>query len=266
MIHHTAIIDPKAQISPDAVIGPFCVIGPEVTLADGCVVGERATINWTKAEAGVKIGANTIIGGDPQVYNWKSVPSWVEIGPGAFINELTAVHRSMYENGMTLIGPACYVMTQTHIGHDCRLGREVTVTTLAGLSGHVVVDDYAVIGGAVGIHQFTRIGTMAMIGGMGRVAQDVPPYFLVEGSPARARGLNVYALKKRGVNPAERRALKKAFHVLARSGLTVPEALRMIEETVEPFATVKNLVEFARGAKRGLTLGGGRKAETADDD
>lgn len=264
MIHHTAIIDPNADISPDAVIGPFCVIGPNVTVADGCVVGERATVNWARIAEGVRIGANTIIGGDPQVYNWKNVPSWVEIGPGAFINELTAAHRSMYENGVTVIGPACYVMTQAHIGHDCRLGREVTVTTLAGLSGHVVVDDYAVIGGAVGIHQFTRIGTMAMIGGMGRIVQDVPPYFLVEGSPAKARGLNVHALKKRGVSPAERRALKKAFHILARSRLTVPEALSVIEQTVEPCAAVKNLVEFARGAKRGLTLGGGLKTETAD--
>jgi UDP-N-acetylglucosamine acyltransferase len=266
VIHQTAIIDPKARISPNAVIGPFCVIGPNVTVADGCVVGERVNINWVRAAEGVKIGANTIIGGDPQVYNWKNVPSWVEIGPGAIINELAAVHRSMYEGGVTVIGPACYVMTQTHIGHDCCLGREVTVTTLAGLSGHVEVDDFAVIGGAVGIHQFTRIGTMAMIGGMSRVAQDVPPYFLVEGSPAQARGLNVYALKKQGVNQAERRALKKAFHILARSGLLVQDALRMIEETVEPLAPVKNLVEFARSSKRGLTLGGEREKSAADED
>lgn len=266
MIHPTAIIDPKAQISATAVIGPFCVIGANVEVSDGCVIGDRVSMNWARLAAGVKVGANTIIGGDPQVYNWKSVPSWVEIGAGAFVNELTAVHRSMYEGGVTVIGPSCYVMTQTHIGHDCRLGREVTVTTLAGLSGHVEVGDYAVIGGAVGIHQFTRIGTMAMLGGMSRIAQDVPPYFLVEGSPVKARGLNVYALKKRGVTPEERRALKRAFHVLARSGLPVPEALLKIEETVEPVAPVKNLVEFARSAKRGLTLGHAQSKATADDD
>lgn len=266
MIHSTAIIDRKAEISATAEIGPFCVIGPNVTVAGNCRIGERVSMDWARLSDGVKIGGNTIIGGDPQVYNWKNVPSWVEIGSGAFVNELTAVHRSMYDGGVTVIGPGSYVMTQTHIGHDCRLGREVTVTTLAGLSGHVVVDDYAVIGGAVGIHQFTRIGSMAMIGGMSRISQDVPPYFLVEGSPARARGLNLYALKKRGVNPAERRALKKAFHILARSGLPVTEALRMIEETVEPLAPVKNLVEFSISSKRGLTLGGGWEKEAADDD
>jgi len=266
VIHPTAIIDPKAQISPDVVIGPFCVIGPNVTIAGGCVIGARVSMDWTRADEGVKIGANTIIGGDPQIYNWKSVPSWVEIGPGAFINELAVVHRSMREGGATLIGPDCYVMTQTHIAHDCQLGREVTLASLAGFAGHVEVGDFAVIGGATAIHQFARIGTMAMVGGMSRISQDVPPYFTVAGSPAQAHGLNVYALKKRGVKPAGRLALKKAFHILARSGLPLTEALRLIEETVEPLVPVKNLVEFARSSKRGLTLGGGRGTHTAGDD
>jgi UDP-N-acetylglucosamine acyltransferase len=266
VIHPTAIIDPKAQISPDVVIGPFCVIGPNVTLAGGCVIGQRVSMDWTRASEGVKIGANTIIGGDPQVYGWKSVPSWVEIGPGAFINELSVVHRSAYEGGATAVGPACYIMTQTHIAHDCILGREVTLTSFAGFAGHVEVGDYAVIGGATAIHQFARIGTMAMVGGMSRISQDVPPYFTVAGSPAQAHGLNLYALKKRGVKPAERLALKKAFHILARSGLLLAEALRVIEETVEPLATVKNLVQFARSSKRGLTLGGGRESEMAGED
>jgi UDP-N-acetylglucosamine acyltransferase len=157
-------------------------------------------------------------------------------------------------------------MTQTHIAHDCLLGREVTLTSFAGFAGHVEVGDYAVIGGATAIHQFARIGTMAMVGGMSRISQDVPPYFTVAGSPAQAYGLNVYALRKRGVNPAERRALKKAFNLLARSGLPVPEALRVIEETVEMCAPVKNLVEFARSSKRGMTLGCGREKESADGD
>ena len=266
MIHPTAIVDPRAQISPDVVIGPFSIIGPNVTLAKGCVIGERVSINWTRASEGVKVGANTIIGGDPQVYAWKSVPSWVEIGAGAFVNELTVVHRSMYEEGATVIGPECYVMTQTHIAHDCKMGREVTLTSFAGFAGHVEVGDFAVIGGATAIHQFARIGTMAMVGGMSRISQDVPPYFTVAGSPAQAYGLNVYALRKRGVKPAERLALKKAFHILARSGLPISEAARVIEETVEPSAPVKNLVEFARSSKRGLTLGGGREKEAAQSD
>jgi UDP-N-acetylglucosamine acyltransferase len=223
-------------------------------------------MDWTRAGEGVKIGANTIIGGDPQVYRWKNVPSWVEIGAGSFINELTVVHRSAYDGGATVIGPDCYVMTQTHIAHDCILGREVTLTSFAGFAGHVEVGDYAVIGGATAIHQFARIGTMAMVGGMSRISQDVPPYFTVAGSPAQAHGLNVYALRKRGVKPAERLALKKAFHILARSGLPLTEALRVIEETVEPLAPVKGLVEFARSSKRGLTLGGGWGTQTAESD
>ncbi|MBI5815240.1 MAG: acyl-ACP--UDP-N-acetylglucosamine O-acyltransferase [Nitrospinae bacterium] len=253
-IHPTAIVDTKATIGEGCVIGPFTVIGPEVTLGAGCVIGPRVSLDWLRAGANVTIGANTLVGGDPQVYNWKNVPSWVEIGDGALINELTAIHRSMYEGKSTVIGAGCFVMTQVHIGHDCQLGKEITVTTLAGLSGHVSVDDYAVIGGGAGIHQFVRVGAMAMVGGMSRIVQDVPPYFTVAGNPAASFGLNAYALKKRGMSLKDRVSLKNAYHILARSNLPLTDAIAKIESQGVAEGPLKNVVEFAKSSERGLTL------------
>ncbi|MGK7346557.1 MAG: acyl-ACP--UDP-N-acetylglucosamine O-acyltransferase [Candidatus Nitrospinota bacterium M3_3B_026] len=253
-MHETAAVDPAAVIGDGVEIGPFCVIGPNVKIGAGARIGAGAQVDWARLGAGARIGANSIVGGDPQIYGWKSVESWVEVGEGSLINELTAVHRSMYEGGATRIGPGCYIMSQSHIGHDCQLGKEVTVTTLAGLSGHVVVGDYAVIGGAVGVHQFVRIGAMAMVGGMTRLVQDVPPYFMVSGVPAEARGLNTYALKKRGVRPKERAALKKAFNILARRGLPLPDAVRALESEVPAEGPVASLIDFVKSSERGLTL------------
>ena len=253
-IHETAIVDPAAEIGSDVTIGPCAVIGPNARIGDGSVIASGARVDWAKLGAGCRIGSNAVVGGDPQIYDWTPVDSWVEVGDGTLINELCAVHRSMRENGATVIGPGCYIMTQSHIGHDCRLGAEVTVTTLAGLSGHVEVDDYAVIGGAVGIHQFVRIGAMAMVGGMTRLVQDVAPYSMVAGSPAVSHGLNVYALRKRGVPAKERASLKKAYKILARSGLTLTEAVNRIENELPSEGAVAVLLEFVKTSKRGLTL------------
>jgi UDP-N-acetylglucosamine acyltransferase len=253
-IHATAIVDPNAVIGDDVTVGPFSIIGPNVTVGDGCVIGSRVSLDWTRMGAGCYVGDNSVVGGDPQIYNWNKVPSWVEMGEGVFVNELVAIHRSMYENGVTVIGPKCYVMTQVHIGHDCALGEQVTLTTLAGLSGHVVVGDFAVVGGAAGAHQFVRIGTMAMVGGMSRIVQDIPPYFLVVGSPAVAEGLNTVGLKRRGVSPKERAALKSAYKILTGRRLPLKEAIEAIEAEVPMEPAVLGLVAFARETKRGLTL------------
>ncbi len=253
-IHETAILDSSAKIGADVNIGPFSIIGPDVHVGDGCNIGPRTSINWTQLGAGCHVGANTIVGGDPQIYNWEPVESWVKVGAGSVINELTVIHRSMYKGGATSIGEKCYIMAQCHVGHDCILGKDVTVTTLAGLSGHIEIGDYATIGGAAGIHQFVRIGAMAMIGGMSRLTQDIPPYFTVAGAPPKSYGLNTYALKKHGVPPEEVVALKKVYRILARSSLTAEDAISRIEQEFAGSLMVKNLVEFIKNAKRGLVL------------
>jgi len=254
VIHETAIIDPAAKIGADVNIGPFSVVGSNVEIGAGCDIGPRVSIHWTQLGDGCHVGANSVVGGDPQIYNWESVESWVKIGAGSVVNELTVIHRSMYEGGVTLLGDSCYIMAQCHVGHDCVLGNGVTVTTLAGLSGHIEIGDHATIGGAVGIHQFVRIGAMAMIGGMSRLTQDIPPYFTVAGAPPKSYGLNTYALKKHDVPPSEIAVLKKVYRILARSSLTVENATSRIEREFVDSVMAKNLVEFIKNARRGLVL------------
>ena len=253
-IHPTALVDSAARIGEGAVIGPWCVIGPRAAIGQGCVIGPYAQVDWAEIGDGAQVGAKSIIGGDPQIYRWKSVDSWVKVGEGALVNEMTIVHRSMYEGGATEIGPRCYVMSQVHIGHDCALDEEVTVTTLAGLSGHVRVGPRAVIGGAAGVHQFVRIGEMAMVGGMSRIVQDVAPFFTVVGAPARAEGLNTYALKKYSIPPAERLELKRAYKTLARSGLSLAGAIEAIGRDQPQTGPVARLRAFLLESERGVTL------------
>ena len=253
-IHPTAIIDPSATIGERVDIGPFSVIGANTKIGDGTIIGAGVGIDWTTIGPGCRVGANTVIGGDPQYDNWENTPSWVDIGANTRINELVIIHRSIYEGKSTSIGEECHIMSQTHIGHDCRFGRGVILTSLAGLSGHVEVGDWAVIGGAAVVHQFCRIGTMAMVGGMTRVVQDVAPFFTVVGNPASAHGLNSFAFKKRGIPKEERSGLKKAYKILVRSKLPLADALTKIESELPQIGAVAQLVEFIKLFKRGVTL------------
>ena len=253
-IHPTAVIDPSAKIGKGVQIGPFCLIGPGAEISDDCTIGAYTQIDWTRLGPQCKIGAKTILGGDPQMHGWTPVESWVTIGAGTFINEMVVIHRSKEENKATSIGPGCYIMTQTHVGHDCTLGADVTLTSLAGLAGHVEVGDRAVIGGALGIHQFVRIGTMAMVGGMSRVSQDVAPYFTVAGIPARAHGLNAYAMKKYKTKPSRRKELKHAYKLLVRSGLSLSGAMEKIREELSCDGEIGQLIQFIDTSERGIIL------------
>lgn len=253
-VHKTALVDPACELGKNVEIGPFAIVGPKAVIEDGCKIGPYAQVDWARIGAGCYVGSKSVVGGDPQIYDWPHVESWVTVGAGTFINEMTAIHRSMYEGKATSIGDGCYIMSQSHIGHDCNLGAGVTVTTLAGLSGHVEVGDHAVIGGAAGIHQFVRIGSFAMVGGMSRIVQDVAPFFTVAGSPARAEGLNTYALRKHNIKPTERRNLKSAYKSLVRSGLSLSGAISEISDNLPLEGVVKTLVDFLRSTDRGITL------------
>ena len=253
-IHPTAIIDPSATIGEGVSVGPFSVIGAKATIGDGVVIGASVGIDWTILGAGCRVGSNTVLGGDPQYDAWEKAPSWVKIGANTRINELTVIHRSIYEGKSTTVGEGCHIMSQSHIGHDCKLGRGVIFSSLAGLSGHVEIGDFVVLGGAAVVHQFARIGTMAMVGGMTRVVQDVAPFFTVAGNPASAHGLNSYALKKWNIPKKERSDLKKAYKVLARSKLLLPEAMAKIESELPQTGAVTQLMEFLKQSKRGVTL------------
>jgi len=254
-IHSTAVVSPSAEIDPTAEIGPFAVIGENVRIGEDSRVGPHTVISHCRIGKGTAIGSHTAIGGNPQILDWKEVPSLVTVGDGCFINEMVSIHRSMHENGATFIGDRVMIMSNTHMGHDCRLENDVILTTYTGLSGHVTVEECAMTGGHAGVHQFVRIGAHAMVGGYTRLVQDVAPFMLCEGSPAFIRSPNLVGLKRRGFSLQARSNIKQAFKILFNSGLAMSTAREKLLEIEEENGEITRLVEFIGKSKRGLTGG-----------
>ena len=197
---------------------------------------------------GASIGGEPqIIGFDPKIY------SSVAIGDHTTIREYVTVHRSGEENGLTEIGNNCLLMAYTHVAHDCQIGSHVVLVNYTGLPGHIVVEDRAFISGLVGIHQFARIGRFAMVGGMAAVRQDVLPFSLVEGHPARLVGPNAVGLRRGGFAQKARSALKSAFVLLMDSEFNTTQAIAKIEERIEMIEEVCYLVNSIRKSSRGIT-------------
>jgi UDP-N-acetylglucosamine acyltransferase len=254
LVHPTAVIDPQATLASDVRVGAFSVIGPEVTLESEVEIGHHVILEGTvHVGARARIGHGAIIGGLPQDLKFRpGTPTSVRIGNGAVIREYVTIHRATQPDAATTIGSDCLIMASCHIAHDCCLGQGVIMINYAGLTGHCEVGDRATIGGLTGIAPFTRIGTHAYIGGVSKIVSDVPPYLLVDGRPAVARGVNVIGLRRAGMSAADRRVLQDAFRLLYRSGLPIPRALERIREELPATAPVKTLLEFIATAKRGV--------------
>ena len=201
----------------------------------------------------VRVGHGAVVGGEPQDLKFKAgTPSGVRIGAGTVIREYVTIHRATHADAFTEIGEDCLLMATCHVAHDCRLGDGVIVINYAGITGHCEVGDRATIGGYAGIVPFTRVGTFAYVGGCAKVNQDAPPFMIAEGNLATVRGVNVIGLRRAGVGPAERRALRDAHRLFYRSGLVPAAALERMRREVEPTPHVKELVAFIESAKRGV--------------
>jgi UDP-N-acetylglucosamine acyltransferase len=253
-IHPTAVVDPGAEVGAGVRIGPFAVVGAGVRLGDGTTVGPHAVLEGPlEIGARCQIGAGAAIGLPPQDLKWRpGVPSGVRIGAETVVREYATIHRATTPEGWTVIGRGCYLMAQSHVAHDCQLGDGVILTGFSGLTGFVQVGDRAVISGLTGVHQFVRIGTLAFLAGCSRIAQDVPPYLLVEGNPAEVRGVNVVGLRRAGVPPAVRLNLQRAYKLLYRSGHGPGKAVERIRAEIEPSAEIEHLCEFIASSKRGI--------------
>ena len=248
----TAIVHPDAAVDPSVEIGAYSVIHDDVEIGENCVIASYVELKHAKIGSGTRIGSHTIIGGDPQMQGWEVVPSIVRIGADNDIREMVTIHRSKDSGGETLVGDRNMIMAYSHVGHDCKVGND-TIITHAGLGGHVTLDDFAVLGAYAGVHQFVHIGESVMIGGMSRIVQDVAPYMMVEGNPASVRGTNAIGLKRRGVSPKTRSAIKEAYKILFRSGLNRKSAMEKIAEIEGDYPELKMLLDFVSSTKRGLT-------------
>ena len=253
-IHATAVIHPKAQIAAGCRIGPYCVIGEHVTLGENCHLHSHVVIDGhTTLGRENRIYPFTSIGLQTQDLKWKGGVTRTVIGDRNTFRENVTIHSATDDGNATVIGSDNNLLAYGHVAHDCQVGNHIVMSNLGTLAGHVTVDDYAIVGGLVGIHQFCRVGRMSIIGGCSKVVQDVPPFMLVDGNPGQTRTINKVGLERNGVSEEAQNALKQAFKILFRERLTISNALVKIEAEVPPLPEVQHLLQFARTSERGLS-------------
>ncbi|HEY9819746.1 MAG TPA: acyl-ACP--UDP-N-acetylglucosamine O-acyltransferase [Candidatus Sericytochromatia bacterium] len=230
LIHPTAVIHPGAELHPTVKIGAYAVIGANVKVGPETIIGAHVVLEGlTEIGARNQIFTGAVIGSEPQDLKYDGAPTWVRIGDDNRIREYVTINRATGAGEATVIGNGNLLMAYVHVAHNCAIADSVVISNNLAMAGHVHIESKAVIGGAVGIHQFVHIGRLAMVGGMSRIDRDVPPYMLVEGNPSRVRSLNLVGLKRAGMTATELGVLKKVFKTLYRSGSTLNEALEHLE-------------------------------------
>ena len=255
VIHPTATVHPQAQLEEGVFIGPYCHIGPGAVLRrkvrlEGHVVIEGRTEIGPES----RISFHTVIGTEPQDIGYKGEDTRVVIGAGNILREFVTIHRGTAQGpGETRVGDRNYLMAFAHLGHDCRIGNETVLTHGITLGGHVVVEDYANIGGMTGVHQFCRIGRYAFVGGASVLTQDVAPFSRVAGSrPPRFFGLNLVGLRRRGFSKERLAALKDIFQILFYSDLNTGQAVEKIRFEFPSNEDGRELLAFIGSSKRGF--------------
>ncbi len=252
-IHETAIIHPSAIIGKDVSVGPYAVIDEDTIIGDGCVIGAHAVIHrYTKVGKNCRFFPGCSIGGVPQDLKFAGEKTYTVIGDGGTFRECCTVGRACGEGNETRIGNNILMMAYTHVAHNCIVGNDVIMSNVATLAGHVIVEDRAVIGGLTAVHQFCKIGRNAMVGGMARDSQEIPPIMIVAGGPAIVSGLNNVGLSRAGMPLEHRSELKKAFRILYRSGLPLQEAIETMEQELNSCEPVEHLLRFLRNVERGI--------------
>ena len=258
-IHPTAVVDQSAELGQGVKIGPFSVIGPNVRIGDATRIDAQVVVEEnTSLGRNCRAMSGSVLGGAPQDYKYKGEQTFLRIGDGNVIRECVTIHRASGEGEATVIGDENMLMAYCHIGHNCAIGSHITMANYVGISGHALIEDRVVFGGIVGVHQKVRIGKFAMVGGFSKVVQDVPPFAMADGRPARVCDLNVIGLRRSGVQPDVRSAIRKAYKLLYRSNLNMSQALEAIEKEVEPSDEIHYLLDFIRNVREGY---GGRQLE-----
>jgi UDP-N-acetylglucosamine acyltransferase len=264
MIHSTAIIDPKAQLDGSIRVGPYAVIDAGVSLGSGCVVGPHVHLTGLlTAGAGNQFHTGCVIGGAPQDLKYKDAPTRLRIGDSNVFREHVTVHSSNKPEEDTVIGSNNFLMAHSHVGHNAVLGSHIIVANGALLAGHVQVQDRAFISGNCLVHQFVRVGTLALMQGGSAISKDLPPYTIARGGNGIC-GLNVLGLRRAGFDPEQRLALKRLYHLLFRSRYSLRTALAQAQREYHSEAA-RALIDFVAGAKRGVCSDKGLAGPTDED-
>ena len=255
MIHPKAIIDPEAEIGEGVDIGPYSVIEKGVSIGDGTKIGPHVVVReGTQIGKGCQIFQFASIGEAPQFLGYKGEKTFLQIGDQNIIREFVTLHRGTVKGGgKTVIGNGSFFMAYSHVAHDCQIGSQVILANGATLAGHILIEDYATVGGLSAIHQFCRVGTHAFIGGVSGVLLDIPPYTLAQGDRTKLYGLNLVGLKRHRFSEQTLKALKKAYRIIFRSSLTLEKAIKRVgEDEISRTPEVQHLLDFIQHSKRGI--------------
>lgn len=257
-IHPTAIVDPAAQIDQSAQIGPYCVIGPNVSVGQGTVFGPHCVVDGVTS-----IGQNNTfyrfcsIGGMPQDKKYAGEPTRLEIGDANMFREYVTLNTgTVQDGGVTRIGHNNWVMAYVHVAHDCQVGSHTILANGVQMGGHVHVGDWAIVGGLAAVHQFGKVGAHAMVGGSSALHMDVPPFVMGSGNPCVPVGINAEGLKRRGFTPEAIAALRDAYKIIYRRGLSLEDAKSQLKERQarDPLAaeSLQILLDFLSNSTRGI--------------
>ena len=252
-IHSSAIVDSHAEIGGGCEIGPYCVVGANVKLREGCRLHSHVVMDGlTTIGARCEFFPFASIGLKTQDLKYSGGKCYLEIGSDNVFREHVTVHTATGDGLYTRIGSHNNFLAYSHVAHDCIVGNHVIFSNNGTLAGHVVVEDFAIVGGLAAIHQFCRIGTMSIIGGCAKVVQDVPPYMMADGNPAETRGINKVGMERNGVPEEAQRSLREAFKILCRAGLTVSNALDKVQSELPPSHELEHFIDFCRKSERGI--------------
>ncbi len=252
-IHPTAVIDPGARIGEGCGVGPYCVIGPDVELGDGCRLQHHVSLCGPSrfGKANVFFPFSTL-GQQTQDLKYASEPTHLVVGDGNTFREFVTVHRGTAPGSSTRIGNRGYFLAYVHVAHDCTVGDEVIFSNNGTLAGHVDVGDFAILGGLTAVHQYCRIGAHAMTGGCSKIVQDVPPYMLADGNPAKVRSYNKVGMERRGFDEQTMRAVREAYRIIYRLSYNLPQAIEAIRADLPELPEIEQILAFVSSSPRGI--------------
>ncbi|HEY3130790.1 MAG TPA: acyl-ACP--UDP-N-acetylglucosamine O-acyltransferase [Acidobacteriota bacterium] len=263
LIHPAALVSAEAHLEAGVCVGPFAVIEGKTRIGSGSQIGAHAVIKrFTSIGRDNRIHEHVILGGEPQDVHFQGEESRLEIGDNNIIREGVTIHRATGKDQATRVGDDNFLMGYAHLAHNCEISDHVTVANNGTLAGHVRLESGAFISGGVVIHQYCRIGRIAMVGGNSKIVQDVLPFFITDGVPGRVRGVNVVGLRRAGIRASQLKVLKEAYHILLTRGMPLEEALEKMSQLDEPL--VKELIAFARASERGFCHAERRGDEAAN--
>jgi UDP-N-acetylglucosamine acyltransferase len=251
-VHPLAYVDPKAELADDVEVGPFCFVQAGAVIGAGTRLESSVTVRGgTTIGKGNLFAQGSIIGGDPQDRKYHGEPTFLRIGDNNVFREYVTIHRATGEGQATVVGNNCYLMAYCHLGHNVTLHDTVTMANSCGISGHCTIEELVTIGGMVGLHQWVRIGKVAMVGGFTKITRDIPPFMLVDGIEQEIRDINAVGLRRYGVSSEGRLALHKACKLLFKSQLGLTNAMETVRREVKMTPEVEMLLRFEERRFRG---------------